>query len=486
MHPVAQLLCPEVVELVRDGRYSELRDALHGVPNADVAEVLAELEPNDAAVAFRFLLRDDAAEAFAYLTPEKQELLLEKLGDEGSLRVVEAMNPDDRVRLLDELPEEVAQRLVARLSPESRAVTQAILGYPPRSVGRLMTPDYVRVKPDWTIAHAIDHVRKFGRDAETINVVYVVDDQGVLVDDLRLRQVLLADPSDTVESIMNRNFVALRADQPQSEAVQTLQRYDRTALPVIDSRGKLIGIVTHDDVADVAQEEATEDMQKVGGMAALDEPFAQASVASLVQKRAPWLCLLFISELLTSNTLRFYDDLMSKVIVLSIFVPAIISSGGNSGSQSSTLVIRAMGTGEIAIRDWWRILKRELSVAAILGAIIGAIGFFRVSAWGWLGWWTQDKLDPFTHEPLRGPDGAKILDYSVQENFYSLAVAISASLFCIVLWGSIMGAMLPFILKKCRLDPAGSSTPFVATMVDVTGIAIYFNVATLVLRGTLL
>ncbi|MFO0835224.1 MAG: magnesium transporter [Phycisphaerales bacterium] len=486
MHPVAQLLCPEVVELVRDGRYSELRDALHGVPTADVAEILAELEPNDAAVAFRFLLRDDAAEAFAYLAPEKQELLLEKLGDEGSVRVVEAMNPDDRVRLLDELPEEVAQRLVARLSPESRAVTQAILGYPPRSVGRLMTPDYVRVKPDWTIAHAIDHVRRFGRDAETINVVYVVDDQGVLIDDLRLRQVLLGDPGETVESIMNRNFVALRADQPQSEAVQTLQRYDRTALPVVDSRGKLIGIVTHDDVADVAQEEATEDMQKAGGMAALEEPFAQASVASLVQKRAPWLCLLFLSELLTSNTLRYYDDLMSKVIVLSIFVPAIISSGGNSGSQSSTLVIRAMGTGEIAIRDWWRVLKRELSVAAILGAIIGAIGFVRVSAWGWLGWWTQDKLDPLTHETLRGPDGAKILDFSVQEHFYLLAAAISASLFGIVLWGSIMGAMFPFILKKCRLDPAGSSTPFVATMVDVTGIAIYFNVAMLVLRGTLL
>lgn len=487
MHPVAQLLCPEVVELVHEGRYSELREALHGVPNADVAEILAELEPKDAAVAFRFLLRDDAAEAFAYLTPEKQEHLLEHLGDEGSLRVVEAMSPDDRVRLLDELPEEVAQRLVARLSPESRAVTQAILGYPPRSVGRLMTPDYVRVRPDWTIAHALEHLRRFGRDAETINVVYVVDEHGVLIDDVRLRQILLADPGQTVDNIMNRNFVALRADQPQHEAVQTLQRYDRTALPVVDSRGKLIGIVTHDDVADVAQEEATEDMQKVGGMSALDEPFADASVVSLVQKRAPWLCLLFLSELLTSNTLRFFDSEMSKVIVLSTFVPAIISSGGNSGSQSSTLVIRAMGTGEISIRDWGQILRRELAVATILGGIIGTIGFVRVSIWGWLGWWTQDKLDPATHNPILDPDtGAKILDFSVQQHFYLLAAAIASSLFGIVLWGSVMGAMLPFVLKKCGLDPAGSSTPFVATLVDVTGIIIYFTAAMLILRGTLL
>jgi magnesium transporter len=286
---------------------------------------------------------------------------------------------------------------------------------------------------------------------------------------------------------MDRNFVALRADQPQEEAVQLMLRYDRPALPVVDSRGVLVGMVTADDVADVAQQEFTEDLQKVGGMSALDESFGQASVKSLLTKRAPWLMLLFGSELLTSNTLRYFDDEMSKVIVLSTFVPAIISSGGNSGSQSSTLVIRALATGDVAIRDWWRVLRREVIVAGLLGLIIGCIGFVRVSLWGWLGLWTENKIDPVTREPIIDPETGKVmLDYSVQEHFYLLAAAISVSLFGIVLWGSIMGAMLPFVLKKCGLDPAGSSTPFVATLVDVTGIIIYVVAAMVILRGNLL
>ena len=216
---------------------------------ADVAEILQELPVQEAAVGFRFMHRDNAAEAFAYLPSEKQEELIGALGAEASVKMVEAMDPDDRVRLLDEVPEEVAHRLMASLTPEKRKETQAILGYPPRSVGRLMTPDYVRVRSDWTIGAALDHIRRYGRDAETINVVYVVDEQGKLIDDVRLRQILLSKPEDAVETIMNRQFVSLRADQPQEEAVEMLQRYDRVALPVVDSRGVLLGIVTHDDVA---------------------------------------------------------------------------------------------------------------------------------------------------------------------------------------------------------------------------------------------
>lgn len=476
--PCAQLLEPEIREMVREGAYSELRHALHGVHPADIADILAELGPDDAALAFRFLQRDDAGAVFGYLSQEFQEQLIAKLGQEQAVRVVEGMSADDRARILDELPHEVAQRLVASLSPESRKVTQAILGYPARSVGRLMTPDYIRVRPEWTLHQALEHIRKYGQDAETINVVYVVDDQGVLIDDLRLRQVLLADPGQPIESIMNRQFVTLKADDDRSEAVAAMAKYDRTALPVVDSRGGLIGIVTHDDVADVAQAEATEDMQMMGGVAALDEPFNKAGVWWLVRKRAPWLSLLFLSELLTSNALRYYGDQISKAVILSAFVPAIISSGGNSGSQASTLVIRALALGEVRVPDWWKILRRELLVAGVLGAIIGCLGFVRISVWGWLGLWKDKVKDATT--------GIVTVDTHVQENYYMLALAIMTALFGVVVWGSIMGAMLPFILKKCKLDPAGSSTPFVATLVDVTGIIIYFTCMTVILRGTLL
>lgn len=477
MTPTAELLIPEVIELVRAGAYPDLRDALHHVPAADVADILSELEPADAAVCFRVLQHDDAGVVFSYLEQEKQERLVAALGTADAARVFETMPVDDRARVLDELPAAVAERIVASLSPESRKETQAILGYPPRTVGRLMTPDYVSVRPGWTVAQALEHIRRRGRDAETINVVYVSDESGKLIDDIRLRQLIFAEPTEAVSGLMNGTFYALRADQAQHEAVTLLKRYDRTALPVVDSRGNLIGIVTHDDLADVAEQEATEDIQKVGGVSALEESFADAPILTLVKKRAPWLALLFCSELLTSNTLRYFDDEIAKLVVLSAFVPAIISSGGNSGSQASTLVIRALALGEVHLRDWWKVFRREVLVCGALGLIIGGIGFFRVWLWGVLGWWTETRT---------GPDGSVITDSSVQEHYLQLATTISLSLFGVVIWGSLMGAMLPFLLKRCKLDPAGSSTPFVATLVDVTGIVIYFTVAITVLRGTLL
>ncbi|MFA6044453.1 MAG: magnesium transporter [Phycisphaerales bacterium] len=486
MNPTAELLKPEVEELIKEQRYSELREALHLVHPADIAEILSSLDASEAAVGFRFLQRDDAAAAFAYMPPEVQETLIDKLGDEQAASMIEAMSPDDRARLVDELPEECATRIVASLSPEKRQSTQAILGYPPRSVGRLMTPDYVRLRPDWTVTKALEHIRKYGKDAETINVVYVVDNDGRLIDDMRLRQLLLSDPETTIESLMNRSFVTLRADQPQEEAVALMARYDRTALPVVDSRGLLIGIVTSDDVADVAQQEATEDMQKMGAVGALEEPYDKASIWSLVRKRAPWLSLLFVSELLTSNALVYFDREIEKLAVLAAFVPAIISSGGNSGSQASTLVIRALALNEITIRDWWRVLRREIATAGILALMIGILGFCRISIWGLLGLWVSNKVDDKTHEFVLDELGKKVPDYTVQHHYPVLALAIAVSLVGVVLWGSVMGAMLPFVLKKFGMDPAGSSTPFVATLVDVTGIVIYFTCAMTILHGTLL
>jgi len=469
MNPTAALLLPEVEELIHAKAFGDLREVLHGLQPADVGDIFIELTPEDAAVAFRVLPQDDAGEVFSYLPSDQQERLIMQLGKGGENSVaelVEGMNPDDRVKLLDELPPQVAGRIVASLSPEERARTQAILGYPLKSVGRLMTPELVRIHQDWTAGKALEHVRRFGRDAETINVLYVVDDAGKLTDDLRLRQVIMSEPDASIESMMNRQFVALRADQPQEAAVEMLQKYDRVALPVLDSRGYLLGIVTHDDVADVAQAEATEDMQKMGGVQALDEPYITAPIFSLVRKRAPWLALLFMSELLTTSALGYFEGAIAQAAVLATFIPAIISSGGNSGSQASTLVIRALALKEIELSDWFRVLRRELATAVILGLMVGAIGLARVNLFGAMGWFKEGSPE--------------------QNHFTILAVAISSTLVCVVLWGSIMGAMLPLILKRCGLDPAGSSTPFVATLVDVTGIIIYFSIAISVLNGTIL
>lgn len=475
-NPTAQLLEPEVRELILEGRYSELRSILHELPPADVADILSELTPEQAALGFRFLPRDDAGMVFSYFSPEFQEELLAKLGAEASVKVVEAMSPDDRVRLLDELPPEIAQRLIASFSPENRRETQAILGYPVRSVGRLMTPDYVAIRPEWTAAKSLEHVRKVGRDAETINVLYVVDDQGKLVDDLRLRLVLLAPPEATIESLMNESFVHLTADQPQEMAVQLMSRYDRLALPVVDSRGVLVGIVTADDVADVAEQVATEQMQRMGGVQALEEPYIDVTIFELARKRFTWLALLFVGGMGTQFAMESFEGEIAKAAVLSTFVPMIISSGGNSGSQATALVIRALTVGEITLKDWTRVLRRELLTGLILGVALGVIGLLRVNLWGWMGWFSKQGADG-----LVTPESQQ-----VQDHYPIMAVSIGSAVIGVVLWGTITGAMLPFILKRIGLDPATSSAPFVATLVDVVGVVIYFGACVLLLRGALL
>lgn len=462
MNPTAALLEPEVHELISSGNYAELRDVLHGLPPADVADLLSGIAPEQAAIAFRFLPRDLGAVVFTYLEAPTQELLVRQLGEKGAVKLIEAMQPDDRVRLLDELAPEVAARLVASLSPGDRRETQAILGYPARSVGRLMTPDYVRIRPEWTVARALDHIRRHGRDAETINVVYVVDDAGVLIDDVRLRAVILADPDAPIESLMNRQFVALRAEQPQEEAVQALQKYDRVALPVVDSRGALLGIVTHDDVADVAQQEATEDMQKLGGMEALEEPYISTPYSSLLRKRAGWLCILFAGQLLTATVIEHFEARLAAATFLLAMMPLIISSGGNSGSQAASLLIRAIALREVTFSDWWRIARKEVVMGLTLGSILGVLGTGRIIAWHQLGW----------------------ADYG--PHYLLVGFTVGTSLVAIVMWATLTGALLPLVLRRCGLDPATSSTPFIATLMDVTGLLIYFTVAILVLSGTVL
>lgn len=461
MYALDRLVAPEIGELLERRQFDQLRSALLEFEPADIAELVDTLEHDQAALVFRLLPRDLATEVFSYLDSEQQQNLIAHLGTERVAALINELDPDDRTALLEEMPAEVAQRLIALLTPAERSVTQAILGYPEESVGRLMTPDYVRVKADWTIARALDHIRKYGRDAETVNVIYVVDDQRRLVDDLRIRQFLLADPQQTVESIMDRKVFALAATDDREEAVRQMQHYDRVALPVIDSRGILVGIVTADDVADVAEEEATEDIQKMGGMEALDVPYLETGFAPLLRKRGGWLSVLFVGEMLTATAMAYFEHEIAKAVVLALFIPLIISSGGNAGSQACSLIIRAMALDEISLRQWLRVLLRELVTGLVLGALLGAIAMMRVVFWP-------------ARESLYG------------EHYVLIGLTVAFSVVGVVTFGTIAGSMLPFVLRRLGFDPAAASAPLVATLVDVTGVVVYFVVAAVVLRGTLL
>jgi magnesium transporter len=459
--PTAQLLQPEVQELIQQARYAELREVLHDLPRPDVAEILIELEPAEAAVAFRILPRDDAGEVFSYVPADDQERLIQELGTEGALRIVEGMDPDDRARLIDELPPEVAQRLIASLSPENRRHVQAILGYPEESVGRLMTPEYIAVRPEWTVAQAMEHIRRNGRDAETIDVIYVVDSQGVLLDDLRLRQIFLSDPQATIESLMDRSLVALSADQDQEEAVRTMSKYDRSSLPVVDRRGVLVGIVTADDVADVAEEEVTEDIQKLGGMEALDEPYMRTGIREMYKKRGFWLSALFIGQTITVIVLGSFEETFERAAILVVFLPLVISCGGNSGSQAAMLVTRALALQELAPADWIRIVRREVVTGMMLGSTLALLGVAVVA---------------FAELTGIAASGAPVL----------VAATVGTAVLGVILWGTIVGSLLPLVLRRLGFDPAVASTPLVATLMDATGMLIYLAAAIALLTGVLL
>ncbi len=437
------------------------RDLLRELPPSEIATLMNMLSVEDQVLAFRVLPRELAADVFEYMPFEQQEELLKALAREDVAAILNDMAPDDRTRLLDELPASVTKQLMALLTRQERAVATQLLGYPVYSVGRLMTPEYVRVRPQWTIGEALNHIRRYGRDSETLNYIYVVDDQGVLIDDIQIRQFLLADPAKRVEDIMDHRFMALKATDDQETAVAVFRHEDRGALPVTDTAGVLIGIVTIDDVLDVAEEEATEDIQKIGGSEALDKPYMQIAFGRLVRKRASWLIILFISEMLTATAMGFFEAEIERAVVLALFVPLIISSGGNSGSQAATLVIRAMALGEVTLLDWWRVMRREVLAGLSFGSILGVIGFLRITFWAF----AFNAYGPY---------------------WYLVALTVGMALVGIVMWGTLSGSMLPLLLRRLGLDPATSSAPFVATLVDVTGLVIYFSVASVVLSGTLL
>jgi magnesium transporter len=453
VNPTTSLLQPEVRELIEARRFRELRESMSSVPPADIADLIMELPLDEAAVCFRLLPRDQAGDVFADLDSDRQEELIDQLGDVRSIQAIEALDPDDRARVIDELPTDVAKRLISSLSPASRRETQAILGYEPETVGRLMTPDYVRVRPEWTVKRSLEHIRRYGRDAETVHWVYVVDARYVLIDDLHIRALLLAEPDERISDLMDHSFQALQATDDREEAVRAMNRYDRSALPVIDSRGVLLGIVTHDDAADVAEEETTEDIQKQAGMEALDAPYMQVGVKEMLKKRGGWLCGLLVLQVLTIGVLDSFEEKLQQAAVLVAFIPLIISSGGNTGTQAASLLIRAISLGEITPGDWWRILTKELLTGIALGIALGAIAFGVVMGLNALGV-AETDLSPM-----------------------SIALTVSIAIVGIVVWGVSIGSMFPLILEKLKLDPASISSPLVATLMDVSGLVIYLGVA---------
>ncbi len=441
--------------------FASLREEIRNWPAGDLAELMEPLSAEKEAVVFRLLPRTQAAQIFSYLPIERQQELLKAMAHEEVVNILNAMSDDDRTELLEELPAQVTQRLLNLLSPQERQLASQFLGYAENTVGRLMTPHFVRVKPHWTVAHALDHIRRYGLDSETMSMIYVIDDNGRLIDDLRIRHILLASPESLISDLMDSRFVALKASDDREVAVEEIKDADLPALPVTDSQGVLIGIVTVDDIFDVAEEEATEDIHKLGGSEALEEPYMEIAIPKMVRKRATWLVVLFLSEMLTATAMGKFETEIAKAVVLSIFVPLVISSGGNSGSQASTLIIRAMALGEVTLKDWWHVMRREILSGLSLGGVLGTIGFIRISAWA-------------------------LLFHAYGEHWFLLAITVGLSLVGIVLWGSLSGSMLPFLLRRVGLDPATSSAPFVATLVDVSGLVIYFTVAGIILHGTLL
>lgn len=456
-----EIILKEVEHLLEYGQDADLSEYLNNLNISDIKDIVEEM-PDQGAKFIELLSIGRAVHAFSILDFPVQERLIKRLSGPRIAELINELPPDDRTSFFEELHGDAVKKLIILLPAEERKMALSLLGYEEDSVGRLMTPDYVAVQKDWPISKVLDHIRRFGINSETIDVVYVLDDNGVLLDDLMIRKILLATPETLIGDLTDDRLISLNANDHQEDAIEIFRLNNRVALPVTDENGILLGIVTIDDILWLAKQEYTEDIQKIGGMEALDEPYLDTPMRRLFKKRIGWLVVLFMGEMLTATAMGFFEDQIAKATVLALFIPLIISSGGNSGSQASTLIIQAMALREVTVRDWWRIIRREIVQGSMLGGVLGIIGFLRIFIWH------------FLFPDLYG------------EHWMVIGFVVGTSLIGVVLWGTIAGSMLPLILKRAGADPASSSAPFVATLVDVTGLIIYFSLAVLFMQGTLL
>jgi magnesium transporter len=450
----------QFLNVIQNEDLLSIREFLNDQNISDVAELINELPEYQARIVSNMSIHR-AASVFKILDLNTQKDIIQELPPFKTAELLNELPADDRTSFLEELPSEVVKELIRLLDPEERKITLSLLGYPESSVGRLMTPDYISVQVDWTIAEVLEHIREVGKESETIDVIYIVNEKGEFVDDVRIREIILAGPDQVIGDIIDNRSITLNVQEDQEKANQIFKMNNRVALPVVDDKNILLGIVTIDDVLWVANEEFSEDMQKIGGTEALDEPYLEMPILKLFKKRVIWLIVLFLGEMLTATAMGYFEDEIAKAVVLALFVPLIISSGGNSGSQASTLIIQAMAVGEIHLADWWRVLRREIISGLLLGTVLGIIGLFRVILWN-------------------------SIFHTYGEHTMLIGLTVGLSLIGVVLWGTIAGSMLPIILKKLGADPATSSAPFVATLVDVTGLVIYFSLAFLFMQGILL
>ncbi|RRR74577.1 MAG: magnesium transporter [Candidatus Viridilinea halotolerans] len=434
----------EALALVAKQHWAELRSQLARWPEPEIADLLIELTPAEQVVVFRLLPRSLSSEVFAHLEGDEQNDLLGQLNSEETRQLLANLSPDDRTQLFEELPGLATQKLLNLLSPEDLREARQLLGYPEESVGRLMTPDYVAVRPEWTIGQALEHIRSRGRDSETVNIIYITDAQWHFVDAVELRRFILHPPDETVSQIVDENHVVLSAFDDREEAVQALRRYDLPALPVVDSQGVMLGIVTFDDLLDVADEEATEDFHKGAAMTPLKTSYPDAKIYELVKKRAPWLVTLIFVNIFSGAVIAAFEDTIAAVVSLVFFMPLLIGSSGNAGAQASTLMVRALAMGEVELRDWGRLFSKELLVSGLLGLfmsiVVAVLAFVRV-----------------------GPE---------------VALIVALTMFIVVMVGSLIGTLMPFILSRFGMDPATASGPLITSLADIAGVVIYFSLAT--------
>lgn len=451
----------EIKELLQQDNLAGCKAYLENWLPSELAELIVESDDAERAFVFKSIDRERAFETFESLDVNLQKSLLDVLPARQVQLILNDMSPDDRTALLEEIDPELLNRLLKLLTPKERAIALSLLGYPENSIGRLMTPDYIAIRKDWSVRYVLDYIRENGENSETLNIIYIVDERGHLIDDIKVAEILLADLNTPIENLMDGKYTALSVTDDEEVAIGVFKKLNRVALPVVNSSQTLLGIITIDDVLQLAEEETTEDIQKLGGVEALEEPYMEMPLHKLLRKRAPWLIILFIGEMFTASAMSFFENEIERAVVLALFIPLIVSSGGNSGSQAATLIIRALALGEVTLKDWWRVIRREIVSGLILGLILGVIGFLRVAAWA-------------TFTNIYGP------------HWMLIGITIGITLVGVCTWGTVMGSMLPIVLKRFGADPATSSAPFIATLVDVTGLVIYFSIAATILSGTLL
>lgn len=448
-----ELFKPEIIELIEKRQWKMLKEVISDWPPQDIADLIENLEDKDALIVFRLLPRHIASEVFSYLNPEKHESILAQLTNEQVKQIFLDLSPDDRTELFEELPSEVTQKILNLLPAEERREALKLLGYPEDSVGRLMTPDYISIKSDWLIKNAIDYIRNFGMDAETINMVYVVDDHNRLIDDIPIRKLILSKPDAKIQDIMDGEFISIVAMADQEEAVKLMKHYRLNVLPVVDGNGILLGIVTIDDMVDIMEEENTEDFTKVSGISPDNigpefiTDLLKLPIKKLYRSRVFWLMALLIMDLITGSIIQSFESLIAKYVVLVTFLPVLVDTAGNAGSQSATLTIRALALGTVKAADWVKLLLRELLISTFLGLTMG-IGISVMGIW-------------------RGG--------------FNIARVVVVAMFLNVMVGSLVGIILPFIFVALKKDPATASTPLITTIADIVGTGIYLAIAYLMI-----